>query len=174
MDAADRPIGDYGLIGDTRTAALVASNFDYTTGTTDSSIFHDNNQVTVDNNPLSPFYGRIYVTHVKFHIQPNGFSDYCPVQLDYTDYVPTFNPRLTTFHHTAVAPDQPGPGDRRTRVEQELPRRPGSWRRGRTLGTADACTPHPDQGESDYVRARRATQVNPNGPAGTLKAGASS
>jgi hypothetical protein len=89
-------------------AALVASNFDYTTGTTDSSIFHDNNQVTVDNNPLSPFYGRIYVTHIKFHIQPNGFSDYCPVQLDYTDYVPTFNPRLTTFHHTAVAPDQPG------------------------------------------------------------------
>ena len=56
----------------------------------------------------SPHYGRIYVTHVKFHMQPNGFSDYCPVQLDYTDDVPTFNPRLTVFRHTNVVPDQPG------------------------------------------------------------------
>jgi hypothetical protein len=94
-----------------RQSGLVASNFDYTTGTTDSSIFHDNNQVTVDNNPTSPHYGRVYVTHVKFHVLPSGFSDYCPVQLDYTDDVPTFNPRLTVFQHTNVVPDQPnGPG----------------------------------------------------------------
>ena len=91
-----------------RQSALVASNFNYTTGALDGSIFHDNNQVTVDNNLHSRHYGRIYVTHVKFHIQPNGFSDYCPVQLDYTDDVPTFNPRLAVFHHTAVVPNQPG------------------------------------------------------------------
>jgi hypothetical protein len=91
-----------------RQSALVASNFNYTTGTLDGSIFHDNNQVTVDNNLQSRHYGRIYVTHVKFHIQPNGFSDYCPVQVDYTDDVPTFNPRLAVFQHTAVVPDQPG------------------------------------------------------------------
>lgn len=38
----------------------------------------------------------------------NGFSDYCPIQLAYTDYVPPFNPALTTFQHTAVVPDNPG------------------------------------------------------------------
>jgi hypothetical protein len=89
-------------------AALVATNIDYTTGIVDSSIFHDNDQITIDNSPKSPHYGRIYVTHVKFHIMPNAFSDYCPVQLDYTDSVPTINPFLTVFHHTAVVPDQPG------------------------------------------------------------------
>ncbi len=94
-----------------RQSGLVASNFNYTTGVTDGSIFHDNNQVTVDNNPTSPHYGRVYVTHVKFHFLASGFSDYCPVQLDYTDNVPTFNPRLTVFQHTNVVPDQPnGPG----------------------------------------------------------------
>jgi hypothetical protein len=91
-----------------RQSGLVASNFNYTSRTTDSSIFHDNNQVTVDNNLHSSHYGRIYVTHIKFHMQPNAFSDYCPVQLDYTDVVPTFNPRLTVFQHTAVVPDKPG------------------------------------------------------------------
>ena len=91
-----------------RNSALVAGNFNYTTGTLDPSIFEDNNQVTVDNNPQSPHYGRIYVTHIKFHIQPSGFSDYCPVQLQYTDTVPTFNPRLTVFQTTPVVPDQPG------------------------------------------------------------------
>jgi hypothetical protein len=91
-----------------RQSALVASNYNYSTGKVNLAIFHDNDQVTVDNNPRSPHYGRIYVTHVKFHILPSGFSDYCPVQLDYTDDVPTFNPRLTVFHHTDVVPDQPG------------------------------------------------------------------
>jgi hypothetical protein len=94
-----------------RQSGLVASNFDYTAGTADPSVFHDNNQVTVDNNPSSLHYGRVYVTHVKFHLLPSGFSDYCPVQLDYTDNVPTANPRLTVFQHTNVVPDQPnGPG----------------------------------------------------------------
>jgi hypothetical protein len=91
-----------------RQSGLVASNWDYTAHTVDPSIFHDNNQVTVDNTPTSPHYGRVYVTHVKFHTLPSGFSDYCPVQLDYTDNVPTFNPRLTVFQHTNVVPDNPG------------------------------------------------------------------
>ncbi len=90
-----------------RQSGLVASNFNYATGAVDTAIFHDNNQVIVDNNLHSPHYGRIYVTHVKFHMLPSGFSDYCPVQLDYTDDVPTFNPRLTVFKHTDVVPDRP-------------------------------------------------------------------
>jgi hypothetical protein len=45
---------------------------------------------------------------VKFHVSSSGFSDYCPVQLAYTDDVPTFNPRLTVFHPVPVVPDQPG------------------------------------------------------------------
>lgn len=98
-----------------RQSGLAASNFDYTNGTVDTSIFHDNNQVVVDNNLQSPHYGRIYVTHVKFHLLANGFSDYCPVQLSYTDDVPTFNPRLTVFHQVPVVPDQPGgPGTGRS------------------------------------------------------------
>jgi hypothetical protein len=91
-----------------RQSALAGSNFDYSAGTVDTSIFLDNNQVTVDNNMQSPHYGRIYVTHVKFHMTSTGFSDYCPVQLSYTDDVPTFNPRLTTFQKVSVVPDQPG------------------------------------------------------------------
>jgi hypothetical protein len=89
-------------------ASVVDSNFDYTNGTVDASVFHDNDQVTIDNTPTSRHYGRIYVTHIKFHILPSGFSDYCPVQLAYTDYVPTFNPTLAVWRHTQVVPDNPG------------------------------------------------------------------
>jgi len=89
-----------------RQSALVVSNFNYTTGALDGSIFHDNNQVTVDNNLHSRHYGRIYVTHVKFHIQPNGFSDYCPVQVDYTDDVPTFNPTASPRARTSRSSSQ--------------------------------------------------------------------
>ncbi len=64
-----------------RQAARAASNFDYSTGTVDDSIFNDKELIAVDNNPSSPHYGRIYVTYTKFHLQPNGFSDYCPLQL---------------------------------------------------------------------------------------------
>jgi hypothetical protein len=92
-----------------RFASLVDTNFNYATRTVDDTIFHDNDQVAVDNNPSSPHYGRIYVTHVKFHIVlPSGFSDYCPVQLAYTDNVPTANPRSAVWQHTKVVPDNPG------------------------------------------------------------------
>ncbi len=90
-----------------RQAARAASNFDYSTGTVDDSIFNDKELIAVDNNPGSPHYGRIYVTYTKFHIQPNGFSDYCPLQLSYTDSIPTENPVLSTWSHTAIQPDNP-------------------------------------------------------------------
>ena len=73
-----------------------------------SSIFNDKELIAVDNTPSSPHYGRVYVTYTKFHIQPDGFSDYCPIQLSYTDSIPTENPVLSTWSHTAVQPDNPG------------------------------------------------------------------
>jgi hypothetical protein len=91
-----------------RAAARAATNFDYATGTVDESIFNDKEYIAVDNTPTSPHYGRLYVTYTKFHLQPDGTSDYCPIQLAYTDSVPTSNPSLTVFHHTAVVPDDPG------------------------------------------------------------------
>jgi hypothetical protein len=91
-----------------RQASRAASNFDYATGTVDDSIFNDKELITVDNYPSSPHYGRIYVTYTKFHLQPTGFSDYCPIQLSYTDAIPTTNPLLATWSHTAIQPDQPG------------------------------------------------------------------
>jgi len=91
-----------------RQAARAASNFDYSTGDVDDSIFNDKELITVDNNPSSPHYGRIYVTYTKFHLQPDGFSDYCPLQLSYTDSIPTENPVLATWSHTAIQPDNPG------------------------------------------------------------------
>jgi len=91
-----------------RQAARAASNFDYSTRTVDDSIFNDKELIAVDNTPTSPHYGRIYVTYTKFHVQPDGFSDYCPLQLSYTDSIPTTNPVLSTWTHTAIQPDNPG------------------------------------------------------------------
>jgi hypothetical protein len=76
-------------------------------GSVDDSVFFDKELVAIDNNPSSDHYGRIYVTYIKFHILPDGFSDYCPVQLAYTDRVPTANPRGASWTHVAVVPDMP-------------------------------------------------------------------
>ncbi len=91
-----------------RQRALVASNFDYASGEVDPTVFHDKEYLTVDNYPASSHYGRIYITWTKFHFLPDGFGDYCPIQLAYTDNVPTTNPALTTFQHSQVVPDNPG------------------------------------------------------------------
>ena len=91
-----------------RQAARAATNFDYVTSTVDDSIFNDKELIAVDNNPGSAHYGRIYVTYTKFHLQPSGFSDYCPIQLSYTDSIPTANPLLSTWAHKAIQPDNPG------------------------------------------------------------------
>ncbi len=91
-----------------RQRALVASNFDYASDEVDPTVFHDKEYLTVDNYAASPHYGRIYISWTKFHFLPDGFGDYCPIQLAYTDNVPTTNPALTVFQHSQVVPDNPG------------------------------------------------------------------
>jgi len=93
-----------------RQAARAATNFDYATGTVDDTIFNDKELIAVDNTPTSPHYGRLYVTYTKFHLLADGTSDFCPIQLSYTDSIPTTNPLLAVFQHTAVVPDAPGSG----------------------------------------------------------------
>jgi hypothetical protein len=91
-----------------RQAARAATNFDYASGDVDDTIFLDKELIAVDNSPGSPHYGRVYVTYTKFHLQPDGFSDYCPLQLAYSDAIPTENPVLSAWSHTAIQPDKPG------------------------------------------------------------------
>jgi hypothetical protein len=91
-----------------RAAARAATNFNYTTGAVNTAVFNDKDYIAVDNTPTSPHYGRLYVGYTKFHMLANGFSDYCPLQLSYTDTVNAVNPSLTTFRHTAIQPDNPG------------------------------------------------------------------
>ena len=91
-----------------RLASVVVSNYDSSTGETDPSVFYDKELIAIDNNPDSPFYGRIYVTYVKFHMDVNdplGRSDYCPAQVAYTDKVPHKNPQLAVWHRTPIVPD---------------------------------------------------------------------
>jgi hypothetical protein len=89
-------------------AARAATNFNYQTRTVDATTFNDKDYIAVDNTPTSPHYGRLYAGYTKFHVLPSGFSDYCPLQLSYTDSVNMANPSLTTFQHTAIQPDNPG------------------------------------------------------------------
>jgi hypothetical protein len=76
--------------------------------TVDGSVFYDKELLAVDNNSSSPHYGRLYMTYVKFHMKKDGFSDYCPVQLAYTDDVDINNNGNlsdTDWSHTSVVPD---------------------------------------------------------------------
>ena len=94
-----------------RTGSYPISNFSPKLDDFNPAVFYDKEQITVDNNPSSPHYGRIYVTYIKFHMLPNGFSDYCPVQVAYTDNIdPNGDGDLTdaVWHHTQVVPDNPG------------------------------------------------------------------
>src|SRR5438034_5004329 len=49
-----------------RQAARAASNYDYAGGTVDESIFNEKELITVDNDPSSPHYRRLYVLYPKF------------------------------------------------------------------------------------------------------------
>jgi hypothetical protein len=91
-----------------RQSAVAATNYDSTSGTVDAAIFNDKEYITVDNYPTSPHYGRLYVTYTRFHILADGSSDSCPIQLSYTDNVPSQNPQQTVWNHTSVVPDSLG------------------------------------------------------------------
>ena len=91
-----------------RRSAIAASNYDSTTATVDLNSFNDKEYITVDNNPGSPFYGRLYVTYTRFHILDDGSSDTCPIQISYTDAVPAQDPSLTVWQHDKVVADKPG------------------------------------------------------------------
>jgi hypothetical protein len=91
-----------------RLASVAVSN--RTGSVTDGSLFYDKETMTIDNHPSSPFFGRIYISFTKFHILADGSSDYCPVQVAYTDNVPTPDPSQAVWSHTAVVPDNPGGG----------------------------------------------------------------
>jgi hypothetical protein len=93
-----------------RRAAIAATNFDATTGTVDAHSFNDKEYITIDNHPTSPWYGRLYLSWTRFHILDDGSSDTCPIQLAYTDVVPTFDPSKTVWKQTSVVADQPGAG----------------------------------------------------------------
>ncbi len=91
-----------------RRTAIAATNYDPNTGEADPNSFNDKEYITVDNNPTSPHYGRLYVTYTRFHLLADGSSDSCPIQLAYTDSVPSFDPSLASWHHTSVVPDSFG------------------------------------------------------------------
>lgn len=93
-----------------RAAARAATNFDDDARTVDDTIFNDKELIAVDNWPSSPHYGRLYVTYTKFHLMEDGSSDYCPIQLSYTDGVDLVNPFRTVFTRVSVQPDDPGAG----------------------------------------------------------------
>ena len=93
-----------------RRTAVAATNFDPGTGEANPAIFNDKELIAIDNNPTSPHYGRLYVTYTRFHIKADGSSDSCPIQLSYTDNVPSFDPSLAVWQHTSVVPDDYGSG----------------------------------------------------------------
>ena len=91
--------------------AYPVSNFRPNLGGFTPTVFYDKDQITVDNNASSPFYGRLYVTYTKFHILANGFSDYCPINLSYTDNIdPNGDGDLgdSVWHKTNVVPNNSG------------------------------------------------------------------
>jgi hypothetical protein len=77
----------------------------------DDSVFYDKELLAVDNNPSSPFYGRLYMTYIKFHQLGSGFSDTCPLQIGFTDLIDPNGDgdlRDTVWTNVAVNPDDGG------------------------------------------------------------------
>jgi hypothetical protein len=70
---------------DSSQADIVITNM-ASDGTIDGTVFYDKELLAVDNDPGSPFFGRLYATFIKFHLTPPwGRSDYCPAQVAFTD-----------------------------------------------------------------------------------------
>jgi hypothetical protein len=104
-----KSVDDGATWSDSTKPALVVTNH-AADGSIDASVFYDKELMAVDNEPSSPYFGRIYVTYTKFHMTGGAYarSDYCPIQSAYTDAIPTADPSDSTWSHTAVMPDDPG------------------------------------------------------------------
>jgi hypothetical protein len=89
-------------------------------GSIDGSVFYDKELMAVDNDPASPYFGRLYVTYTKFHMTGGSYarSDYCPIQGAYTDAVPTSDPSASVWHNVSIVPDAPGAGGRGASANQ--------------------------------------------------------
>jgi hypothetical protein len=82
-------------------------------GSIDPSVFYDKELLAIDNHRGSPFYGRLYVTYTKFHLLDDGSSDYCPIQIGYTDKLDPNGDGILTdavWTNVPVVPDAPGAG----------------------------------------------------------------
>jgi hypothetical protein len=90
-----------------RRAAIAATNSD-SSGNVDDTVFNDKDYIAVDNTPTSPHYGRVYVTYTRFHLDSTGASDTCPINVAYSDAIPSSDPSLATWQHTSVNPNRPG------------------------------------------------------------------
>lgn len=90
-----------------RRAAIAATNSG-SAGKVDDTVFNDKEYIAIDNTPTSPHYGRVYVTYTRFHLDATGASDTCPINLSYSDAVPSSDPSLATWQHTSVNPARRG------------------------------------------------------------------
>ena len=121
-------------------AARAATNFDYTTGQRRrrrSSTTRTTSPSTTPR-PARTTAGSTS-RYTKFHMLPSGFSDYCPLQLSYTDTRPDDQP---------VADDVP--------AHRDPARQPGRQRPGLRRPTSSASRRWRTNGALDVgVRARR-------------------
>jgi hypothetical protein len=90
-------------------ASVVISNVG-AGGATNGHVFYDKSLLAVDNTPSSPHFGRLYATYIRFHMRSGAFSDTCPVNLGFTDRVPTADPARARWSHTAVVQSRIGAG----------------------------------------------------------------
>ena len=77
--------------------------------------------MTVDNEPSSPHYGRVYVTYTKFHMTGGSYarSDYCPIQAAYTDSISERGSiHVGLAPHARSVPDDPGGSGRGASANQ--------------------------------------------------------
>jgi hypothetical protein len=88
-----------------RRAAIAATNSD-AAGNVNDTVFNDKDYIAIDNTPTSPHYGRVYVTYTRFHLDATGASDTCPINLSYSDAIPSTDPSLATWQHSSVNPNR--------------------------------------------------------------------
>ena len=106
-----------------RQAAVAATNFDSGNGKVDDTVFNDKEYMTVDNMPTQPALRPRLRELYAVPPHADGSSDFCPIQLAYTDSCRHSTRGSTCGQHTSVVPDDFG--RRRRRVGQPVLRAGG-------------------------------------------------